>query len=503
MVIVLLIVILLTILLAVFSAMKISFEKKYINDVAGVIEAIKDKKDDYDISDELKEDFEDLMSELRNQERALDESVEEINSYKKELNITYKSLLAKSTELEYSNVVLEKRVANLSNLNAVGKSVLSELDLDKIISIILDAYFVLTGAKKISLYLWENGLLVNKAYKGNIKTTKNYQLEDYENQPKSELKEIYNQIAHDLTEEDEALNYSVLNVKGKELGVIYIIRESFSSNKNDDKETVSALAMHVAIAINNAIMYSELAVKERLNREVLIASNIQKNLLPKEVKIPFLLETAEYFEPAKEIGGDYYDYNITSDNQIFITIGDVSGKGVPASLVMTTIRAVLKTLSYTQDGPAEMLTSLNNFMCRDMSDEMFVTIFHSYYDNETKTLTYSNAGHNPLIVYKSKADEIIEKNVKGAAIGFIEDYKYREEKIELESKDILVYYTDGITECENAEKEMFGLEKLKKIIYENCKESSERIKEKILMELKEFRNSHDQLDDITLLVVKI
>jgi sigma-B regulation protein RsbU (phosphoserine phosphatase) len=250
-------------------------------------------------------------------------------------------------------------------------------------------------------------------------------------------------------------------------------------------------------------MYSELAIKERLNKEVLIASNIQKNLLPKEVKIPFQLETAEYFEPAKEIGGDYYDYNITSDNQIFITIGDVSGKGVPASLVMTTIRAVLKTLSYTQEAPAEMLTTLNRFMCRDMSDEMFVTIFHSRYDNKTKTLTYSNAGHNPLIIYKASEDRVFEKNVKGPAIGFLEDYSYKEGKIELDSKDVLVYYTDGITECENSQKDMFGVERLKEIIYENRKESSERIKETILLEIKKFRDGHDQLDDITLIVVKI
>jgi sigma-B regulation protein RsbU (phosphoserine phosphatase) len=118
-------------------------------------------------------------------------------------------------------------------------------------------------------------------------------------------------------------------------------------------------------------------------------------------------------------------------------------------------------------------------------------------------LTYSNAGHNPLIVYKAATDEVVEKNVKGTAIGFLEGYKYKEGTIALDSKDILVYYTDGITECENNVKEMFGIERLKKIIYENRKESSERIKETILQEIKEFRNSHDQLDDITLLVVKI
>ena len=135
-------------------------------------------------------------------------------------------------------------------------------------------------------------------------------------------------IVNDIEEKDEKAVYSKLSVKGKDVGVIYII-----SNTNDEEdnleeansETISALAMQVAIALNNSIMYSELAIKERIAKELSIAANIQKNLLPKELKISFALDLAEYFKPAKEIGGDYYDYNFIDDTSLFLTIGDVSG----------------------------------------------------------------------------------------------------------------------------------------------------------------------------------
>lgn len=460
---------------------------------------IENRIEDPDIDDDLRDSYDDLIGELRSQEQALFESVEEINSYKKELNMTYKSLLAKSTELEYSNSVLEKRVANLSNLNAVGRSVLSELDLERIISIIMDAYFVLTGVKKIAIYLWEGNKLVNKAFKGNLKEVRDYKFEEEELQ----YEEIYEHISKEIIEMGERAVYSKLNVKGKELGVIYIIQGEEQENIKSDKETINALAMHVAIAMNNSKMYSELAVKERLGKEISIASNIQKNLLPKNVKIPFKLDKAEYFEPAKEIGGDYYDYNVYDEKNLFITIGDVSGKGVPASLLMTTIRATLKTLCHKDSNVADILINLNNFVCPDMSEEMFVTIFHSLYNSETQTLYYSNAGHNPLLVYKKGRGDVVEETVKGTAIGFFEGYRYKLGKLELQEGDVLVYYTDGITEAENNNKELYGIERLKKVVEENGEKNAEDIKRAILDSVDRYREGYEQVDDITLLVVKI
>ncbi len=475
--------------------------EKYLEEMEELIKNILNREENPLVRDEIKDDYEELIKNIKDQEQALNESIKEVNIYQRELNLAYKSVLAKTTELEYSNTILEKRVNSLSQLNAVSQTVLSELDLDKIISIIMDAYFVLADVKKIALYLWEEERLVNKVFKGNLRGVKDYRI----NFKTTTRDSLYERIARDIEEQDEKVHFFKLSVKGKDVGVIYIISNLNSENEieEDNSETINALAMQVAIALNNSIMYSELAIKERIAKELSIAANIQKNLLPKELKINFDLDLSEYFKPAKEIGGDYYDYNFIDDNSIFLTIGDVSGKGIPAALLMTSIRATLKSLCHTYNSVDDMLIKLNNFMCKDMSEEMFVTIFHSHFNHQTKVLTYSNAGHNPLLVYKAKDVSVEEENVKGTAIGFVEGYKYRLGKINLSQGDILLYYTDGITEAENSQKELFGLERLKRVFLENSYKTASEIKEEILKELERFRDGHEQNDDITLLVVKI
>ncbi len=475
--------------------------EKYLEEIEELIKNILNREENPLVRDEIKDDYEELIKNIKDQEQALNESIKEVNIYQRELNLAYKSVLAKTTELEYSNTILEKRVNSLSQLNAVSQTVLSELDLDKIISIIMDAYFVLADVKKIALYLWEEERLVNKVFKGNLRGVKDYRI----NFKTTTRDSLYERIARDIEEQDEKVHFFKLSVKGKDVGVIYIISNLNSENEieEDNSETINALAMQVAIALNNSIMYSELAIKERIAKELSIAANIQKNLLPKELKINFDLDLSEYFKPAKEIGGDYYDYNFIDDNSIFLTIGDVSGKGIPAALLMTSIRATLKSLCHTYNSVDDMLIKLNNFMCKDMSEEMFVTIFHSHFNHQTKVLTYSNAGHNPLLVYKAKDVSVEEENVKGTAIGFVEGYKYRLGKINLNQGDILLYYTDGITEAENSQKELFGLERLKRVFLENSYKTASEIKEEILKELERFRDGHEQNDDITLLVVKI
>ena len=332
-----------------------------LEELDSLIHSIFNREENPVIRDELKDEYEELIKDIKEQEKALNDSIKEINVYQRELNLAYKSVLAKTTELGYSNTILEKRVNSLSQLNAISQTVLSELDLDKIIGIIMDAYFVLADVKKIALYLWEDDRLVNKIFKGNIKGVRDYRV----NTKTLDKDSLYERIVNDIEEKDEKAVYSKLSVKGKDVGVIYII-----SNTNDEEdnleeansETISALAMQVAIALNNSIMYSELAIKERIAKELSIAANIQKNLLPKALKISFALDLAEYFKPAKEIGGDYYDYNFIDDTSLFLTIGDVSGKGIPAALLMTSIRATLKSLCHTYNSVDDMLIKLNYFL---------------------------------------------------------------------------------------------------------------------------------------------
>lgn len=480
-------------------------EKENFGDIIKILTSLRAKKELEDIPDVLREEYTETLNKIIKQEMELENSIVELREYRKELEVTYDALVTKSTQLEYSNHILERRVENLSNLNSLSRAVLSILEVDKIINIILDAYFVLTGAKRISLYLWEHGKLKNRRVKGAIKFKGEvaFTEDELKNFTKNDYKKVYEDLSKGFAVgDDEVVVISPLVVKGKELGVIYVIEDR---NKliDIDEETISALVIQVSIAINNAQIYSDLIVKERMSNELEVAARIQKKILPANINEIFGLKIANYFEPAKEIGGDYYDYTILDEDNFSITIADVSGKGVPAAFLMALGRSVLKTLMITGDkGPEKNLDELNRIIYPDITEDMFITMMHSKYNRKTQILSYSNAGHNPLIVYRAGTDTVELHSVKGVAIGFLQEYKYKYGEIKLNEGDIVVFYTDGINETENENKDMFGISRLKEVIYKNKDKDPEEIKNSILKEINIFKGDYEQVDDLTFVILK-
>lgn len=496
--------IVISILIIMFLILLRNQKKENIHTIEKILKSLKEKKIYDKIPSELKEQYIETLHKIIKQDLELDNSIEGLREYRKELEVTYNALVDKSKKLEYSNQVLETRVTNLSNINSLSRTVLSIVELDHIINIILDAYFVLTGAKKVSLYLWEDGKLINKQIRGNVnfKGEVSYPIEILQKFTYQDYKRVYDELKKGFQiASDEVIVASPLLVKGKELGVIFIIEDKNKFIGNDE-ETISALTIQVAIAINNAKIYADLRVKERISQELEVASRIQKTILPKNIRNIYGLQITNYFEPAKEVGGDYYDYTVKDDENVSITIADVSGKGVPAAFLMALGRSILKTLERQGQSPADNLRNLNQIIYPDITEDMFITMFHSNFNNKTRILTYSNAGHNPLIVYRAKEDRIELHSVKGVAIGFMQGYNYRQGELKLEKGDIVLYYTDGITEAENPNKELFGFERLKKVIYDNRYNDVDTIKENILNEINIFRRDYPQVDDLTFVVIK-
>ena len=492
------------VLMGIFFLLLRNQEKENVHVMEKVLRSFKEKKLYDKIPPELKEQYIETLHKIIKQDLELDNSIEELREYRKELEVTYNALVDKSRKLEYSNQVLETRVTNLSNINSLSRTVLSIVELDHIINIILDAYFVLTGAKKVSLYLWEEGKLINKQVRGNVnfRGEVSYPIEILQKFTYQDYKRVYEELKKGFQiSPDEVIVVSPLLVKGKELGVIFIIEDKNKFIGNDE-ETISALTIQVAIAINNAKIYADLRVKERISQELEVASRIQKTILPKNITNIYGLQIANYFEPAKEVGGDYYDYTVKDDENVSITIADVSGKGVPAAFLMALGRSILKTLERQGQSPADNLRNLNQIIYPDITEDMFITMLHSNFNNKTKILTYSNAGHNPLIVYRAKEDKVELHSVKGVAIGFVQGYNYKQGELKLEKGDIVLYYTDGITEAENPNKELFGFERLEKVIYDNRYNDVDTIKENILNEINIFRRDYPQVDDLTFVVIK-
>lgn len=492
------------VLMGIFFLLLRNQERENVHVMEKVLRSLKEKKLYDKIPPELKEQYIETLHKIIKQDLELDNSIEELREYRKELEVTYNALVDKSRKLEYSNQVLETRVTNLSNINSLSRTVLSIVELDHIINIILDAYFVLTGAKKVSLYLWEEGKLINKQTRGNVnfRGEVSYPVEILQKFTYQDYKRVYEELKKGFQiSPDEVIVVSPLLVKGKELGVIFIIEDKNKFIGNDE-ETISALTIQVAIAINNAKIYADLRVKERISQELEVASRIQKTILPKNITNIYGLQIANYFEPAKEVGGDYYDYTVKDDENVSITIADVSGKGVPAAFLMALGRSILKTLERQGQSPADNLRNLNQIIYPDITEDMFITMLHSNFNNKTKILTYSNAGHNPLIVYRAKEDKVELHSVKGVAIGFMQGYNYKQGELKLEKGDIVLYYTDGITEAENPNKELFGFERLEKVIYDNRYNDVDTIKENILNEINIFRRDYPQVDDLTFVVIK-
>ena len=465
---------------------------QYINEELKIISGLKNKEKLDKLPDNIKTEYTETLEKIIKQENELNNSIDEIKEYRKELDVTYSTLVSKSTQLEYTNSLLERRVRSLSNLNHISRVALSMFNIDKIVDTLADAYFVLTATTRISIYLWEGENLVNKKIKGSIDYTESlsypmYLLEKFSNEDYSK---IYSDLSRKITIlNDEKVIITPLKVKERQLGVIFLVQ-----NKDQileiNSEMISALGIQASIAIDNAINYAELLEKERISQELELASSIQKQILPKGFERIKGMDIATHFSPAKEIGGDYYDLSLKNNN-LSVTIADVSGKGVPA--------AINYVSNYT---PAEELDLFNKIVYPDITEDMFITVMNAEYNLDTSLFTYSSAGHNPLVIYKKENDTIELYGTKGVAIGFIEDYNYKENSFEVKSGDIIVFYTDGIIECENKDRELFGTQRLIDIVYKNKNLSAKELKEKILEGIENFREDYEQNDDITFVILK-
>lgn len=251
-----------------------------------------------------------------------------------------------------------------------------------------------------------------------------------------------------------------------------------------------------------------LAEQERLQQEMHLAREIQQTLLPAEFPEIEGYEIASYYEAAKEVGGDYYDFVEVDRHRMGIVVADVSGKGVPGSLVMTMIRTALRTEAKGRDSAAEVLARVNDFVLGDMKKGMFVTLFYMILDSRKRRITFASAGHNPLILYRSLTNKTYYLNPKGFPVGISLTDKdlfrrsIEDDTIQLTKGDILICHTDGITEAMNSRREMFGEERLLEVIRKYGHLGAKQFVEKLKEELVTFTEGQIQNDDITLVVIK-
>jgi serine phosphatase RsbU (regulator of sigma subunit)/TolA-binding protein len=251
-----------------------------------------------------------------------------------------------------------------------------------------------------------------------------------------------------------------------------------------------------------------LAEQERLQKEMQVAQEIQQTLLPSEFPALEGYEIDSYYEAAKEVGGDYFDFVEVDKETLGIVVGDVSGKGVPGSLVMTMIRTALRTEARGVKDAAEVLARVNDFVVNDMKKGMFVTLFYVIIDSRRRKLNYASAGHNPMILYRTSTQKTYYLNPRGFPIGISLPDKdlfrksIESDTISLTEDDILIVYTDGITEAMNQKRHLFGEERFLDVVRENGQFSAGEFVENLQQSMRQFTEGTPQNDDITLVAIK-
>ncbi|HXY16228.1 MAG TPA: SpoIIE family protein phosphatase [Terriglobales bacterium] len=290
--------------------------------------------------------------------------------------------------------------------------------------------------------------------------------------------------------------------KGKAIGVLDLEHTRRGFFTDDHKRTVTTLAAQVAIAIENAQLYEQIAKQEsRLERDLAMARELQFRLLPHSLpQIPHL-EVAARFVPARAIGGDLYDFMSYSLSRMAIVVGDVSGKGAPAAIYAALVSGILRSHAPIEPSPSEMLSAVNFSLSERRIDGQFVSLIYALWDDQRLELRVANSGlPRPVYCHDGKI-EIIEAT--GLPLGLFDDAEYDEFSFKPGPGDLFVFFSDGILDAQNKSRELFGRGRLERVITASCALSAEAVVDAIFKAVTEHAGSEDAFDDQTVVVMRV
>lgn len=297
---------------------------------------------------------------------------------------------------------------------------------------------------------------------------------------------------------------SLLVGQNKEIGSLVLGDSRKDKFSDDDREIIRICSTEIAVVIDNARLYEANArLYANLERELQRAHDMQLSMLPQDNPMESSLRIEAGTIPAKDVGGDYYDYFPLNDHQLLLAIGDVTGKGVSAALMMATVKTALQMRLESTQNVSEIMRSLNKLVCEQaVRSRQYMTLFLGIVDTQAKTLTYCNAGHN--FPYRISAGATLEHLDRGGGLplGFQCEDPYSEHVQAIHADDILFFYTDGVVEAMNEHKELFGYPRLEELLLDYSQEDLVTIHLKILERIETFCHETPQDDDMTMLFVQ-
>jgi serine phosphatase RsbU (regulator of sigma subunit)/anti-sigma regulatory factor (Ser/Thr protein kinase) len=281
-------------------------------------------------------------------------------------------------------------------------------------------------------------------------------------------------------------------------------RLSEQDYSTDDRGLLNTLSTQSAPAVRVAQLVQDQQIQarenERIQHELRVAQLIQKTLLPKDLPALPGWKVNAYYQAARQVGGDFYDFIYLDDGRLGLVIGDVTDKGVPAALLMATTRSVLRAVAQRVVKPGQVLERVNEIIYQDIPPKMFVTCLYALLDPETGQLLYANAGHD-LPYHRHQLDEVTELRATGMPLGLMPGMKYEEKETSLAQGDNILFYSDGIVEAHNPARGMYGFPRLMKLIGEYDEDSS--LRDVVLEDLAEFTGpGWEQEDDITMVTLQ-
>ncbi len=301
--------------------------------------------------------------------------------------------------------------------------------------------------------------------------------------------------------------------RGKCRGFIYIFSKDISKQLITEESNFNFVANCLAVGLENYYLIKTKKKHEKVDREISTGAEIQSQLLPDFCPTIHGIDLAAHCRPALQLGGDYYDFVCLKTNisekrkeksRWAFVIGDVMGKGIPAGLLMTMLRGMLRAEVLTGLPPDRILHDLNQLAINDLDQShRFVTLFYSDYDPRTKKLRFANAAHNPPLLWKSLEQKIIKLDAEGLVLGLQKDAEYHCGEIKLSENDLVLYYTDGVIDTSNSLGQRFDEERLIKTLTRLCKQShtSQEILNKIFKKLDDFTGQNRHLEDDASMII--
>lgn len=410
-------------------------------------------------------------------------------------------------------------VQELNAMRTVSEVMTSNINLDDLLNLILNKLVNTINAERGTLYLvdeergelWSKVLLEDVGPLSEIRVKMGDGIAGHVavsgevlNIPDAYADERFNPHFDAVTgfRTRSILTTPMLNPQQKIIGVVQLLNKQDGPFTFRDERLLAAMTSQAAISIENARLYQQEMQQQLINRELETAHSIQASFLPDTLPEYEGWDIGACWCPIRSVAGDFYDFYHLKDGRLAAVIADVSGKGIPAALFMALSVTTLRFGMSLNLVPEEVTRRANELIIADQRSRMFATTFIAYITPDSGDVQFASGGHNPALLFRAANGHCEYVTTSGVAIGIFKAAEYEGERIQMDKGDILVLFTDGITEAINDDEEEFGEERLETLITQYAKRSAQDLADAILNTVKEFTGEQDIFDDATLVVIK-